>query len=336
MKTRLPTLAAAVSIAVFLGWMATRLPSEPPPRPGALALSRTETSLHERSGGSDVPCAVPLAWRIARVDPRFGVSAPEAEAVVQDAARLWEEATGRRLFARDPEGGFPIRLVYDERQELLLEREDRERAIDSLRWRLGAERDALMARSGVHATAAAAHVDRATDLERRVAEHNATVRRWNELGNVPESRGVALASAGDALQREQDVLAAERSALEAQQASLSETEARLNQRLHEHQLSTEELAAAFPPSSVEAGEYRELVTRVDGRLESVSREIRLYRFASGADLRLLVAHELGHALGLGHTEDPSGVMHASAVADQPVARLAATDVALFTSVCPAR
>jgi predicted Zn-dependent protease len=74
---------------------------------------------------------------------------------------------------------------------------------------------------------------------------------------------------------------------------------------------------------------------VNGVVASVSREIRLYRFANASDLRVLAAHEFGHALGLGHTQDPTGVMNASARADQPVDVLASTDVALFRTVCPA-
>ncbi|HSR42614.1 MAG TPA: hypothetical protein VLL48_10590, partial [Longimicrobiales bacterium] len=76
-------------------------------------------SLQERSFGSAVPCAVPLAWRVTDVDPRFELGERAAEDAVRAAAALWERAVGRELFPHEPGSGFPVRFDFDDRQALV-------------------------------------------------------------------------------------------------------------------------------------------------------------------------------------------------------------------------
>jgi predicted Zn-dependent protease len=49
------------------------------------------------------------------------------------------------------------------------------------------------------------------------------------------------------------------------------------------------------------------VTREAGQV-TARREIRVYRFDDDDDLRLVLAHELGHAMGLGHSELAGSIM----------------------------
>lgn len=334
MKTRLQTLFTVLSIAATLGWITSRIPRAAAQPEASAPYVLPPGAIQERPPGSDVPCAVPLTWRVARVDPEFGLAMEEATTIVSEAAGLWEEGSGRRLFAHDPERGFPVRLVYDERQGVLADREARQRELDALGGRLEVERAEVTASAERAREDTEEHLARAAELERRVAEHNATIRELNRSGGLSDEQRRELETMGEVLQEEQARLAEDRERLREQQEAVRRAEADLNARSAEYVRLGDELTAAFPPSEVEAGEYREAVRREDGRVVSVSREIRIYRFANPDELRLVAAHELGHAMGLGHTDDDLGVMSSRARSDRTILELAGSDVALLQATCP--
>lgn len=289
------------------------------------------------SGGSRVPCAVPLRWRIARVDRQLGLSLAEARAALDKAADAWESAVGMELFARDSAQGFPVRLVYDERQEAMNALLRARASADSVGSRLQRERTELQERVRGQEQSQARHAALQQDLDRRVSEHNDSVRAWNERGGAPARVEAQLDASGAALEKERAEFERRTQELRAARAALQADLDDLERREAEQRKEAEAASRAHASGSVEAGVYREAVRMQDGSVQSVSREIRIYRFADDRELVVVAAHELGHALGLGHVTGEDAIMngeHEMGSEGGAAVHVSAVDVQALRTRCP--
>jgi hypothetical protein len=279
---------------------------------------------------------VPLTWRIAAVDDRFGLTAEQASLVVQGAAEMWETTVGRDLFSGDSGAGLPIRFVYDDRQDNIRKQTGLEKEFKEEGRRLDLGRSELNDRRSRYLNSEDAYRERVEEFDRLVSDHNAIARDWNELGGAPEDIIRGLIQVEEDLQAGHRELNEQKQELERRRTSLLDGEEILRREVGEHRAMGVELERLFPPIRVEAGLYREAVQRHDGRVVAIQRGIDVYRFGSIDDLRFLVAHELGHSLGLGHSKVPGALMSEEHDGDGLFRGLGIqpSDVELLRSRCP--
>ena len=280
------------------------------------------------------PCNIPIHYTLGEVDERFGFDRLTVMMALVEATGLWQEFHEDTLFIEsDHPRAMQVGLVFDERQKAARTRQSLRGGLERDRRALEADETLLLAWGERIERARTEHERASQLLKERVRQHE---REASDLNQSPDRRS-------DARRR---ALEAEREALQLAVVELERVGMELNadiaaynrraedarQRAIDFQERVGRYNAASPGNEIESGRYS--YDPVDGR------RIEVFRAESTDELVWVFAHELGHALGIGHVADPAAVMHAllhekhgsSAGRSRPVS-LGAADRSALRAVC---
>lgn len=248
-------------------------------------------------------CRIPVTLHLGEVDSRFELRRDQVRTALEEAMALWETETPADLFEWRDGSGMPVNLVFDERQATAQVRaagradlEERQQELDRRQARLerlGAAFDADVRR----------YETRRRSLEERQREHARAVADWNA------GRGERSAGQRARLEREGTALERERRDLERQRGELDRRRAGLERETRDFEQAVAAFNARVERYNVEGEAYSGFdmgLFRQRGR----ERSITVYKASDIDELRLVLAHELGHSLGIGHVHDPEAVMYA--------------------------
>lgn len=243
------------------------------------------------------PCAEPIRYSIGTIDERFEITEQQLVSDLAKAEEGWESTTGRNLFAYDPSATLKVNLVYDRRQDLSNQIYDLKDQIEQDKNSLKPEIEEYERRSQA--------------FRQRLSNLNQEIEKFNSQGGAPE---------GD-----YDRLIKEQQSLQQEANELNEMARRLNR-------TSDEFAN-------KVGELNQTVNRFNSALSVRPEEglydpnnniINIYFHTDPTEFVHTLAHELGHARGMGHTEDPSAIMYTQT---NKVVIPTSSDVALLEKVC---
>lgn len=270
---------------------------------------------------AEAVCKVPIEYTIGTIDPRFNITQEDVESLVFQAESIWEDATGRNLFSYEAEAALTINFVYDDRQENAKVEHNLRDVLTSKEWRSDAIREEYEELVDEYEDLQEAYEARRTQYEARLEAHNAEVERWNEAGGAPEDIYANLTAHQNELAAEQKALNSFASKLNTLVQEVNRVGEQGNSVISDYNKTVEEYNDRFHEHDEFAqGDYQ-------------GDSINIYQYDSEDELLLVLAHELGHALHLGHVEGENSILYYLMESQDIHEGLSAEDLAEFNRVC---
>ncbi len=291
----------------------------------AMAVSVAAPALFRLPAG--IPgCDMPIRYGVGEIDQRFPLDRKGVLAASLEAESVWERGLGKDVFLYDPQSPFRITAIFDERQKMTTEARMLEETVASYEAEsaeIEKKRADLLARYERDKKRFEADAEK---YEEALAEYNAEVAKWNEAGGAP----------ADIYEK-----------LEDTKKELEEEGRRLTEASEELQALAGRVNALAKAMNTKAGAVNENIAKfkerygdprpfVQGLYVPPLASIEIFQFEGKDDLRLVIAHEFGHALGIEEHvgNDRSLMYYLMGGQDIAAPSLTEEDVAAYEAVCP--
>lgn len=248
-------------------------------------------------GHMDVSCDAPIRYRIGVIDPRFGLTEAEAAEIVHTAEAVWETPLSAELFIYDEDADLPINFVFDERQERSNDEQKLREALENkegMSESVAEQYDALVEE---FEELKEQYESRAAAYDADLKKYNKEVSEWNDRGGAPQDVRDELSRRAEELKEEQKELETFAKRLNSIIDEINRIGARGNSLIADYNTTV----AAYNDQFAHTDEFAQGDYTGDA--------INIYEFETKEELTIVVAHELGHALSLDHTEGEDSIMY---------------------------
>ena len=274
------------------------------------------------------PCDDPIPYALGTFDPKFNISKDYFLSALSEAEALWEKAIGKNLFIYTPfnfeSDVVKINLVYDYRQQAT----DKLKSLGLFVNNDKASYDML----GTRFVALNKEFTAVRD------DYNARAQNFNDRQKAFEDQVAYWNSQGGAPPEEYDKLQAEKLALNALLPELQALRKQINDMSDEINALVTAINRLVGSLNLSVKKYNTVnASRGESFEEGLyiedgtNKKIDIYEFSSREKLVLVLAHELGHALGFPHVDDPKAIMYKLNQSEAPV--LTEADLSALKAKC---
>ena len=265
------------------------------------------------------PCEHPIQYKIGKVDAGFGLSETKLKSTLVTASKIWAKPLGKNLFEYNPNGKLTINLIYDNRQKTTqinsVLKADVEKT-NALAGSIKKEYETLMQDLAVNKQA---YADELANFNAEQTKYSTQVDYWNAHGGAPADIYNNLTQARDDLVRAQQ-------SLETKRLAINNSADKINAFIEKYNLLVATANQNIDVINQTAGqEFQE------GNYDPNTNTINIYEFSTQDKLTRVLAHELGHALGIDHNSNPLSVMYS--LNKSNTLYLSKEDVAGLKTVC---